>query len=125
MLGFDSNPNFYNLDWSYQSNFSWSAQAIGNYAHQFDEVHHLDYPQFNHQAHLSVYQSTTQVPQLAPQSSLEDKINALIQSNSQTIQELKNSTMAHSIDIQELKNSTMELKGFTQASRYHRVGRMH
>jgi hypothetical protein len=42
--GFDSNSNYYNLDWSNQSDFSWSAQATGNYAHQFDEVHHSDYP---------------------------------------------------------------------------------
>ncbi|XP_059451145.1 uncharacterized protein LOC132181939 [Corylus avellana] len=36
--------------------------------------------------------------------------------NSQTIQELKNSTIPNSRDIQELKNSTMELKGFSQVN---------
>jgi hypothetical protein len=35
--------NFYNLDCSNQSDFSWLAQATENYAHQFDEVHHSNY----------------------------------------------------------------------------------
>lgn len=34
--------------------------------------------------------------------------------NSQTIQELKNSTIVSSQNIQKLKNSIIELKGFTQ-----------
>jgi hypothetical protein len=46
----ESNFNFYNPDWSNQSDFSWSAQTTENYAPQFQELHHSDYPQFNHQA---------------------------------------------------------------------------
>ena len=58
----DSNFNFYNSNWSNQFDFSWSAQATGNYAHQFDEMHHSDYSQFNHQAQPPAYQ----VPQPTP-----------------------------------------------------------
>jgi hypothetical protein len=46
--GCDSNFNFYNPNWSNQSNFSWSAQTTGNYAPQFQDLHHSNYPQFNH-----------------------------------------------------------------------------
>jgi hypothetical protein len=49
-LRYDSNSNFYNPDWSNQSDFSWSTQTTGNYAPQFQELHHSDYSQFNHQA---------------------------------------------------------------------------
>jgi hypothetical protein len=34
-LGCDSNSNFYNSDWSNQSDFSWQAQTTRNYAPQF------------------------------------------------------------------------------------------
>jgi hypothetical protein len=44
-LGFESNSNFYNLDWSNHSNFSWHAHATENYAPQVDELHHPDYLQ--------------------------------------------------------------------------------
>jgi hypothetical protein len=37
--GCDSNSNFYNLNWSNQSNFSWLVQSTGNYAPQFQELH--------------------------------------------------------------------------------------
>jgi hypothetical protein len=74
--GCDSNSNFYNPDWSNQSDFSWSAQTIGNYAPQFQELHHSDYPQFDHQAQPLVYQ----VPQPAPQSSWEEIMKAFMQS---------------------------------------------
>jgi hypothetical protein len=40
----DLNSNFYNLDWSNKSNFSWSAQTTGNYDPQFQELYHSDYP---------------------------------------------------------------------------------
>ena len=54
--GCDSNSNFYNSDWSNQSDFSYSAKPTRNYAYQFDEVHHLDYLQFDHQAQPPAYQ---------------------------------------------------------------------
>jgi hypothetical protein len=82
--GFDSNSNYYNLDWSNQSDFSWSAQATGNYAHQFDEVHHSDYPQFDQEAQPLAYQ----VPQPTPQSSLEEMMKAFMQSTKKTLQAL-------------------------------------
>jgi uncharacterized coiled-coil protein SlyX len=47
--GFDSNSNFYNPDWSNHSDFLWQAQATRNYAPQYHELHHPDYPQFDHQ----------------------------------------------------------------------------
>jgi hypothetical protein len=46
--GCDLNCNFYNPNWSNQSNFSWSAQTIGNYTPQFQDLHHSNYLQFNH-----------------------------------------------------------------------------
>ena len=74
--GCDSNSNFYNPNWSNQSDFSWQAQTTGNYAPQFQEVHHSDYPQFDHQAQPPVYQA----PQPLPQSSLEEMMKVIIQS---------------------------------------------
>jgi hypothetical protein len=119
--GYDSNSNFYNSDWSNQSDFTWSTQAIGNYAHQFDEVHHSDYLQFDHQAQPSAYQA----PQPAPQSSLEEMMKAFMQSTNKFVQatdrniqelknsnqELKNATMANSREIQELKSSIARIEG--------------
>jgi hypothetical protein len=40
----------YNPGWSNQSNISWQAQALENYAPQFYELYHQTYPQFNDQA---------------------------------------------------------------------------
>jgi hypothetical protein len=96
--GFESNSNFYNLDWSNHPDFSWQAQAIGNCAPQFYELHHLEYLQFENQVlHPESYdplpqkssledtlkefmertgQSTIQMPQ--SESSLEDTLKALI-----------------------------------------------
>jgi hypothetical protein len=54
-LGLEINSNFYNPDWSNQSDFSWSAQATRNCAYQFDEVHHSNYLQFDHQAQPPAY----------------------------------------------------------------------
>jgi hypothetical protein len=105
--GYDSNSNFYNPDWSNQFDFSRSTQTAGNYAPQYQELHHSDYLQFNHQAQRSVYQ----VPQLAPKISLEDTLQAFIQASSQTNQELKNATLANSRDIQELKSSVARIEG--------------
>ena len=80
-LGRDSNSNFYNPDWSNQFDFSWSAHTTGNYALQFQELHHSDYLQFDHQDQPSIYQ----VPQTAPKISLEDTLQAFIQASSQSI----------------------------------------
>jgi hypothetical protein len=51
------------------------------------------------------------VPQLAPNTSLEDTLQAFIQASSQTNQELKNATLANSRDIQELKSSVARIEG--------------
>ena len=96
----DSNSNFYNPDWSNQSDFPWSAQTTGNYAPQFQGLHHSNYPQFDHQA-----------PQLATHSSLEEMMKAFVQSTNKTLQELKNATMANIKSIQELKSSVARIEG--------------
>jgi hypothetical protein len=105
--GCDSNSNFYNSNWSNQSDFSWSAQTIGNYAPQFQELHHSDYPQFGHQAHPPVYQ----VPQHAPQSSLEDMMKALMQSTDKFMQRTDQAVQSNTRDIQELKGSVARIEG--------------
>jgi hypothetical protein len=46
---FELNSIFYNPDWNNHPNFSWQAHATKNYAPQVDELHHLDYPQFDNQ----------------------------------------------------------------------------
>jgi hypothetical protein len=46
------NEAYYDSDhpgWSNQSNISWQAQAVENYAPQFHELYHQAYPQFNDQ----------------------------------------------------------------------------
>jgi len=40
----------YHSGWSNESNISWQAQALENYAPQFRELYHQAYPQFNDQA---------------------------------------------------------------------------
>jgi hypothetical protein len=124
--GFNSNSNFYNPDWSNHSNFSWQAQAMRNYAPQFQELHHPEYLQFGNQVlNHSSYdplpkksledtlkefmeitgQSTTQV--LQPEPSLEDMLKEFMENTSQTLQELKNVTMVDSSAIREIKDAIM------------------
>jgi hypothetical protein len=112
--GCDSNSNFYNPDWSNQSDFTWSAQTTRNYAPKFQELHHSDYPQFDHQAQPSAYQP----PQPAPQSSLEEMMKAFMQSTDKNLQaltqsndKLTNATMSNTRDIQELKGSVARIEG--------------
>jgi exonuclease VII small subunit len=45
--GFESNSNFYNLDWRNHSDFSWHAHATENFAPQSYGLHHPEYPQSN------------------------------------------------------------------------------
>jgi uncharacterized coiled-coil protein SlyX len=122
--GFDSNSNVYNPDWSNHPNFSWQAQAMGNCAPQFHELHHPEYPQFENQVlDPSSYnplpqqssledtlnefmeitsQSTIQV--LQPKSSLEDALKEFMEKTSQsTIQEIKDVTMANISMIERLE----------------------
>jgi hypothetical protein len=123
-LGFESNSNFYNLDWSNYPNFSWQAQAMGNCAPQFHELHHREYSQFENQVfHPSSYdhlpqkssledtlkefiertgQSTIHVSQ--PKSSLEDTLKVFMERTGQsTIQEIKDATMANILAIERLE----------------------
>jgi hypothetical protein len=122
-LGFESNLNFYNLDWSNHTDFSWQAQVMRNCAPQFHELHHTEYPQFETQVlHPSPYdhfpqqssledtlkefmertgQSTIQVPQ--PESSLEDTLKAFMHLIGQSISDVKNATMANTPAIESLE----------------------
>jgi len=101
-LGFDSNSNFYNPDQSNHSDFSWQAQAMGNYAPQYHELHHPEYPQFDHQC---CNPSSYNYPE--PMSSLEDTLKAFIPESNQNIQELNQTIQESSQAIQELKNVTI------------------
>jgi hypothetical protein len=83
-LGSDSNSNFYNPDWRNHSDFSWQAQVAGNCAPQYHELHHPEYPQFNHQ---SSPPSSYNYP--AQELLLEDTIKACTQKMKQNIQELR------------------------------------
>jgi hypothetical protein len=65
--GFESNSNFYNSDWSNHSDFSWHDHATENFAPQVDELHFLEYPQFDN--HFSFHSSYDHPPE---KSSLED-----------------------------------------------------
>jgi hypothetical protein len=73
-LGFESNSNFYNPDWSNHSDFSWQAHATKNYAPQVDELHHPDYPQFDNQ--FSSHPSYDYPPK---QSSLEETLKEFME----------------------------------------------
>jgi hypothetical protein len=88
--GFDSNSNFYNQDWSNYSNFSWQAQAMGNCATQFQELHHSEYLQFDDQ---SSHPSSHNYPASSSQSTLEDTLKVFMQLTSQAIGKVKNAAM--------------------------------
>jgi len=112
---FDLNSNFYNPDWSNHSDFSWQAQATGNYAPQYHELYHTKYPQFDHQ---SSNPSSYNYP--AQELSFEDTVKAFIQVSSKniqglnhTIQELKTATLRDSQNIQELTNEIRDSNQFT------------
>jgi hypothetical protein len=82
--GFDSNSNVYNSDWRNYPNFSWQAQAMGNCAPKYHDLHHPEYLQINHQSSPS---SSYNYP--AQELSLEDTIKAYTQKIKQNIQELR------------------------------------
>jgi hypothetical protein len=122
-LGFESNSNFYNPDWSNHPDFPWQAQAMKNCAPQFHELHHLEHPEFETQVlHPLSYdhlpqkfsledtmmvfmertgQFTIQVPQ--PESSLEDTLKAFMHLTCQSISDVKNATMANTPTIERLE----------------------
>jgi hypothetical protein len=88
--GFNANPNFYNPDWSNHPDFSCEAQAMGNCAPQFQELHHPDYPQFDSQ---SSHPSSYNYPASFSQSTLEDTLKVFIELTGQAISNMKNATM--------------------------------
>jgi hypothetical protein len=108
--GFDSNSSFYNPDCSNHSDFSWQDQAKGNYAPLNNELHHLEYSQFKNQVlHPSSYDP------LPKKLSLEETLQAFIQTSNRNIQELKKVTMSNDQIMQELKQSRQELKNATMS----------
>lgn len=88
--GFESNFNFYNPDWSNHSDFSWQAQAMGNCAPQFQELHYPNYPQFDNQSsHPSSYIYSAS----SSQSTLEDTLKVFMELTVQAISDVKNAAM--------------------------------
>jgi hypothetical protein len=72
--GFDSNSNFYNLDWSNHFDFSWQDQATRNYAPPHNELHYPEYPQFENQ----VFNPSSYDP-FPQRSSLEDALKEFME----------------------------------------------
>jgi len=97
---FDSNSNCYNSNWSNHPNFSWQAQAIGNCAPQFQELHYLDYPQFDNQySHHSSYN----YPASPSQSTLEDTLKVFMELTGQTISDVNSATMENTQAIAKIE----------------------
>jgi hypothetical protein len=72
--GCESNSNFYNSDWSNHFDFSWHDHATENFAPQVDELHHLEYSQFDN--HVSSHSSYDYPPE---KSSLEDTLKEFME----------------------------------------------
>jgi hypothetical protein len=98
--GFDSNSNFYNPDWSNHPDFSWQAQAMRNCAPQFQELHHLDCPQFDNQ---SSHPSSYNYPASSSQSTLEDTLKVFMELTGQAISDVKNDTMENTQAIARIE----------------------
>ena len=124
--GFESNSNFYNLDWSNHSDFLWQVHAIENYAPQSYRLHHSEYRQSDNPfSNPSLYDYPPKKSSLeetfkefmeligqptipAPQEPLlEDTLEAFRQTTNQCIQELKCSTMVSSQSMHEIKDAAM------------------
>jgi hypothetical protein len=84
-LGSDSNSNVYNSDWSNHPDFSWQAQAMGNHAPQYHELHHPEYLQLDDQ---SSHPSSYNYPASSSHSTLEDTLKAFMQIIGQAIERL-------------------------------------
>jgi sterol desaturase/sphingolipid hydroxylase (fatty acid hydroxylase superfamily) len=95
--GFESNSNVYNSDWRNHP--------------QYHDLHHPEYPQINHQ---SSPPSSYNYP--AQRLSLEETLQAFIQTSNRNIQELKKVTMSNDQIMQELKQSREELKNATMSN---------
>jgi len=98
--GFDSNSNFYNSDWRDYPDFSWQAQAMGNCAPQFQELHHPDYPQFDNQSsHPLSYNYLAS----SLQSTLEDTLKVFMELIGQAISDVKNAIMENTQAIARIE----------------------
>jgi hypothetical protein len=78
-LGCELNSNFYTLDWSNHSDFSWQDHATRNYAPQSYGLHHPEYSQSDNPSSNS---STYDYP--PKQSSLEETLKKFMQLTSQS-----------------------------------------
>jgi hypothetical protein len=99
-LGLNSNFNSYNPDWSNHPDFSWQAQAMGNCAPQFQELHYLDYPRFDNQ---SSHPSSYNYPASSSQSTLENTIKVFMELSGQAISEKKNAVMENTQAIAKIE----------------------
>ncbi|XP_062166963.1 uncharacterized protein LOC133873251 [Alnus glutinosa] len=75
---------------------------MGNCAPQYHDLHHPEYPQINHQ-----YSPPSSYNYPAQRLSLEETLQAFIQTSNRNIQELKKVTMSNNQMMQELKSVTM------------------
>jgi uncharacterized coiled-coil protein SlyX len=90
------NPNFS----SNHPDFSCEAQAMGNCAPQFQELHHPDYPQFDSQ---SSHPSSYNYPASSSQSTLEDTLKVFIELTCQAISDMKNAIMENTQAIARIE----------------------
>jgi hypothetical protein len=123
-LGFESNSNFYNPDWSNHSDFSWHDHATKNFTPQVDELHLPEYPQFDN--HFSSHSSYDYPPKkssledtlkefmelvdqptipVSHEPSLEDTLKAFKQTVNQPCHEVIDATVANTEAIASWKNS--------------------
>jgi hypothetical protein len=72
--GFESNSNFYNLDWSIHSDFSWHAHATENFAPHSFGLHNPEYTQSDNP--FSVPSSHDYLPK---RSSLEETLKEFME----------------------------------------------
>jgi exonuclease VII small subunit len=121
-LGFESNSNFYNPDWSNHSDFSWHAHATENYAPQVDELHHPDYlqsdnPFFDPSSYdyppkkssleetLKEFMELVSQPTIptSQEQSLEDSLEAFRKTINQPCQQIIDATVANTEAVARLK----------------------
>jgi hypothetical protein len=102
--GFESDSNFYNLDWSNHSDLSWHAHATRNFALQSDGLHHPEYPQSDNP--FSIPSSYDYPPK---QSLLEETLKEFIQLTGQSLQEITDATMTNTEAIARVEGQLSHL----------------
>jgi hypothetical protein len=98
----------YNPTWSNQSNISWQAQALKNYASQFHELYHQAHPQFNDQSYSPQYQPTLQqqsqaTPSPKSDSDVQAQMFKLLREIHQTVTSQNQMVNSHSESISKIK----------------------